>query len=149
MYVPHYDAVLHALGTSRKELNEKAQVQVPVSLLKYLLRAVVAQGEFNAAGYLAANRDVQDAANKGQVADPKAHYVNFGYFEGRRGATPPVDEAWYRKTYTDIATAIRKGEISSGQEHFLTIGAEEFRAPAATFVADVAEWKKVCTRGSE
>jgi hypothetical protein len=143
MYVPHYDAILHSIGTSRDKIGDKATLEIPVSMFKFLLKIALANGEFNLAGYLAANRDIQDAARKGQVPDPKVHYINFGFFEGRRGATPAVDEAWYRRTYTDIAAAVRQGAITSGSEHFDTIGAEEFRSPSAHFVADASEWKKV------
>lgn len=146
MYVPHYDAILHSIGTSREKLGHQTQIEIPVSLFKFLMKIALATGEFNSAGYLAANRDIQDAARKGQVPDPKLHYVNFGFFEGRRGATPAVDEAWYRRNYTDIANAVRKGDIASGSDHFETIGAEEFRAPAADYLADAGEWKKVATK---
>src|SRR5665213_393947 len=109
MYIPHYDAILHAVGTTREELASKVQINLPVSLFKFLLQIAVNQGEFNLAGYLAANRDIQDAVKAGRVPDPKKHYVNFGFFEGRRGATAAVDEPWYRRTYEDVATAVRKG----------------------------------------
>jgi len=142
MYVPHYDAILHAIGTSREKMADKTEVTIPVSLFKFLLKIALTNGEFNLAGYLAANRDIQDAAKKGQVPDPKVHYANFGFFEGRRGATPEVDENWYRRNYSDIANAVRKGDIASGGEHFNTIGAEEFRAPAAEYLADTTAWKK-------
>lgn len=147
MYIPHYDAILHAIGTSRQDLNGTAEITIPLSLFKHLLQIALVHGDFNLAGYLAENKDIQEAAKKGQVPDPKMHYVGFGFFEGRRGATPPVDEAWYRRTYTDIAAAIRKGEISSGGEHFNTIGAEEFRAPSSNYLADAMEWKKASGHG--
>jgi hypothetical protein len=114
MYVPHYDAILHAIGTSRAKLEGKTEIEIPVSLFKFLLQHALVNGEFNAAGYLAANKDIQEA----------------------------VDENWYRRTYSDIANAVRKGEISSGSEHFDTVGAEEFRAPATAYLADAVEWKK-------
>ncbi len=113
-------------------------------MFKYLLKIALTQAEFNLPGYLAANRDVQEAAKRGQVPDPHSHYVNFGFFEGRRGATPTVDESWYRRNYTDIAAAVRRGEIASGTQHFDTIGAEEFRAPAAEHLEDATEWERVC-----
>lgn len=147
MYVPHYDALLHSIGTSREKLGDDTEIEIPVSMFKFLLKIALNTGEFNLPGYLAANRDIQDAARKGQVPDPKVHYINFGFFEGRRGATPAVDEPWYRRNYTDIANAIRKGDIASGSEHFDTIGAEEFRAPAASYLADAVEWKRVAGKG--
>jgi hypothetical protein len=142
MYVPQYDAILHAIGTSREQLKGKTEITIPLSLFHFLLQNALNQSEFNAAGYLSANRDVQDAAKSGRVPDPKAHYVNYGFFEGRLGATPAVDESWYRRTYADIGAAVRKGEIASGAEHFKVIGAEEFRAPSAAHQADAIAWKK-------
>jgi hypothetical protein len=142
MYIPHYDALLHAIGTSREKLKNATEVTIPVSLLKLLLQLSLTNSEINVAGYLAANRDIQDAVKKNHVPDPKSHYLKFGFFEGRRGAAPPVDEAWYRRNYSDIAAAVRDGTIKSGAEHFDTIGAEEFRAPSASHLADALEWKK-------
>jgi hypothetical protein len=144
MYIPHYDAILHAIGTSRKDLNGQTEITIPVSLFKHLFQIALVHSDFNLAGYLAENRDIQEAAKKGQVPDPKMHYVGFGFFEGRRGATPAVDEPWYRRTYPDIAAAIRKGDINSGSEHFNMKGGEEFRAPTADHVDDAKKWKKAC-----
>jgi hypothetical protein len=148
MYVPHYDAILHGIGTSREALAAKTEMTIPVSLFKFLMKIAVSHAEINLPGYLGVNRDVQDAAKKGQVPDPAAHYVNFGFFEGRRGATPPVDESWYRRTYVDIAAAVRRGDISSGGEHFNVMGAEEFRAPSAGCLEDAMEWAKACGNGT-
>jgi hypothetical protein len=142
MFVPPYDAILHAIGTSRNDLADAAEVKIPVSLLKFLLKFVVSSGDFNEAGYLAANPDIAEAIRTGAMTDAAAHYANHGYFEGRRGATPQVDEAWYRKTYPDVAVAIRVGHLASGQEHFDVIGAEEFRTPSRTSEKEVYDWKK-------
>lgn len=142
MYVPHYDAILHAIGTSREKLGSTNEVTVPLSLFKFLLQIALVNSEFNVSGYLACNPDIQEAAKAGKVPDPKMHYLNFGYFEGRRGAAPPVDESWYCRTYPDVAAAVKKGLIASGADHFGTIGAEEFRAPSSACLRDSSEWKK-------
>jgi hypothetical protein len=142
MFVPPYDAILHAIGTSRKELANASDVRIPVSLLNFLLKFVVSSGGFNESGYLAANPDIAKAVSEGSMSDPAEHYINHGYFEGRRGATPQVDEAWYRKTYPDVAVAIRVGHLASGQEHFDVIGAEEFRTPNRECEKEVWDWKK-------
>ena len=144
MYVPHYDAILHAVGTHREDLRGANDITVPLSLFKFLLRIAVAHSEINLTGYLNANRDILDAAKLGRVPDPRSHYVDFGFFEGRRGATPAVDETWYRRNYSDISAAIRSGTITSGSDHFDQIGAEEFRAPSAGYVADTEEWRRSC-----
>jgi hypothetical protein len=144
MYVPYYDAILHAIGTSREELKGANEIRIPLSLFKFLLRSAVAHSEVNLTGYLNANRDIREAAKAGRVPDPKQHYVDFGFFEGRRGATPAVDETWYRRTYSDISSAIRTGAISSGTEHFDAIGAQEFRSPSAAYSSDTDEWRQAC-----
>ena len=146
MYVPHFDAILHALGTSRAQLEGKSEITIPTSLFRFLLKIAVSHGEFNESGYLAANIDVRSAVKRGQIADPREHYTTFGYFEGRRGATPAVDEVWYRSTNPDIAAAIARGELKSGSDHFATIGAEEFRAPSALHHPATQEWKKALKR---
>ena len=143
MYVPHYDAILHAIGTSRSEIEGRKEVTIPVPLLKLLLQIAVASGEFNEDEYLAANPDIRDAGRSGEVADPRLHYIGFGYFEGRRGATPKVDEAWYRRAYTDVGAAIRAGQLASAAEHFTVVGAEEFRAPSPAFESHASQWKAV------
>jgi hypothetical protein len=146
MYVPHYDAILHSIGTTREELKKQEAIEIPISLFEFLLKIALSHGQFNLPGYLATNRDVQDATKKGQLSDPNAHYVNFGFFEGRRGATPAVDEAWYRRNYSDIDAAVRRGDITSGAEHFDTIGAEEFRAPSLACAEHALAWKKACAK---
>jgi hypothetical protein len=146
MYVPYYDAILHAIGTSREELKGTTEIRIPLSLFKFLLRSAVAHSEINLTGYLNMNRDIRDAAKSGRVPDPKQHYVDFGFFEGRRGATPSVDEAWYRRTYSDISSAIRTGTIASAAEHFDAIGAGEFRSPSAAYVSQTDEWRQACGR---
>ncbi len=141
MIVPHYDAILHALGTSRKDIQGKTEIQIPVSFLKFLLTVAVQHGEFNEAGYLAENPDVANARRSNKVASGKEHYLSAGFFEGRRGALPTVDEAWYCKTNPDIAAAIRSGRLRSAKEHFDMIGAEEFRPPNPTVEKEYLEWK--------
>jgi hypothetical protein len=142
MYVPHFEAILKNLGLSREEFNESAMVQVPTPMLQFLLQLVVANGEFNKAGYLAANEDIAEAERSGSMPNPRLHYIKFGFFEGRRGATPPVNEVWYKKTYPDIDDAIRAGALASASEHFLVQGAAEGRAPSEKFYLDAAEWKQ-------
>lgn len=141
MIVPHYDAILHALGTSRKAMGEGAQVKIPVSLLNFLLIQALEHAEFNESGYLAANPDVASAVKAKKIASAKQHYVSTGFLEGRRGAMPAVDEAWYAKTNSDVAAAIRSGKLRSAAQHFEMIGAEEFRAPSEEYLESSYQWK--------
>ncbi len=141
MIGPHSDAILHALGTSRKDIQDKTEIKIPVAFLKFLLTVAVQHGDFNEADYLAENPDVANALRSKKIASGKEHYLSVGFLEGRRGALPAVDEAWYRKVNTDVAAAIRAGKLSSGGEHFKLIGAEEFRAPSKEYVSDCLTWK--------
>jgi hypothetical protein len=142
MYVPPFDSLLTAIGVSRDEFENASVVVVPTELLKLLLQVAVASGDFNEAGYLRENPDIAGAVKAGKVEDARLHYVGFGYFESRGGATPEVDEAWYLRTYPDVAEAVASRSVSSASEHFRVIGAAEGRSPNAFYVAAAEQWKK-------
>lgn len=142
MYVPPYDALLRSIGTSREAMEDAAEVAVPTALLKFLVQLAVANGDFNEAGYLRANPDVAEAVRKGEVESALMHYVGFGYFEGRQGATPEVDERWYLRSYPDVGAAVKAGKLASATEHFQVIGASEGRSPNVRYENDAAQWKK-------
>jgi hypothetical protein len=142
MYVPPYDALLSSIGTSRPALRGAAEVTIPAGLFRFLTQIAVASGEFNEAGYLAANPDVAEALRRGAIEDARLHYVGFGYFEGRLGATPAVDENWYLRTNPDVASAVRAGRVASAAEHFTQAGAREWRSPSGQHEPDAAQWKK-------
>jgi hypothetical protein len=142
MYVPPYDAVLNAIGTSRSELEDASKVTIPVELLRFLLQIAVAHSDFNEEGYLAANPDVAAALKSGEIDSARLHYVGFGFFEGRTGATPNVDERWYTKTYPDVGSAVKAGQIKSATEHFAVVGASEGRSPSVRYTQDAEQWKK-------
>jgi hypothetical protein len=141
MYVPPLDAVLKNLGIDRKEFDNITTVKVPVSLLKFLLQVTVAAGDFDEDGYLASNPDLELAAKRNELDDLRMHYVRFGYFEGRQGATQ-VDEEWYREKYPDVAKVIRSGGLRSAAEHFAVQGASEGRSPSSLYEPDAQQWKK-------
>ena len=92
--------------------------------------------------YVLDNPDVADAVKKGDVEDARLHYIGFGYFEGRLGGTPAVDERWYLNTYTDVAQGVRVGRIGSASEHYDVIGASEGRSPSADYLPIAEHWKK-------
>jgi hypothetical protein len=142
MYVPPYDAVLHSIGTSREALTDAEEVTIPLGLFRFLMQLAVANGDFNEAGYLAANPDVAGAVASGEVESARLHYIGFGYFEGRRGATPEVDERWYLRSYPDVGSAVKAGRLTSATEHFNAIGAAEWRSPSVRYERDAAQWKQ-------
>lgn len=142
MYVPPYDAVLESIGTSRAELADAKDVTVPLPLFRFLMQIAVAHSDFNEAGYLSANPDVAEALKSGEIESARLHYVGFGFFEGRLGATPEVDERWYLKTYADVGSAVKAGRIGSATEHFTVVGAAEGRSPSIRYAQDAEQWKK-------
>jgi hypothetical protein len=142
MYVPPFDSLLKAIGITRAEFENSSVVVVPTELLKLLLQVTVASGDFNEAGYVRDNPDISAAVRSGRVEDARLHYVGFGYFESRTGATPEVDEGWYLRTYPDVADAVATRAVASAAEHFRVIGASEGRSPNAFYVPAAEQWKK-------
>jgi len=142
MYIPRFDLVLHHLNLSQQKYEEASSVTIPAALLRFLLQLVLLETDFNEEGYLKENRDISDAVNSGHIESPRLHYIGTGYFEGRRGATPKVDEAWYLKNFPDVAVAVRAGVVASARDHFEAVGAAEFRAPSADYEMDAVEWAK-------
>ena len=111
MFVPPFDSLLRAIGITREEFENSAEVVIPTELFKLLLQVTVVNSDFNTKAYLKANPDVAEAIRNGSTEDARVHYVGFGFFEGRDGATPEVDEAWYLRTYSDVAGGVRSGQI--------------------------------------
>jgi hypothetical protein len=146
MYVPPFDSLLQAIGLTREEFQDSTEVVIPTELLRLLLQVTAATGDFNETGYLRENPDIAAAVKTGDVDDPRLHYVGFGYFEGRSGATPEVDEGWYLRTYKDVADAVAAKAIDSASEHFRVVGAAEGRSPSAAYVPAAEQWKKAFMR---
>ena len=80
--------------------------------------------------YLREYPDVGDAIKNGEFKSAKHHFVENGYFEGRRPHPFEVDEGWYLLTYPDVADGIEAGNITSAQEHFVSNGYAEGRLPS-------------------
>jgi hypothetical protein len=148
MYVPSLNAFLKNINISADELNSSENVTVPSGLFQFMLQLLIAGGSFNEEGYLRANPDVAEAVKNRQITSARLHYVGYGFFEGRQGAMPEVDEAWYRTTYADVDKAIRNGQIKSAAEHFAMIGAAEGRSPNSATEKDAQQWKKAFGRAA-
>ena len=95
------------------------------SLLKIVLRGVSVDEQW----YRTAYPDVDAAIRQGAYKSAKHHFVENGYFEGRRPGRVVVDQDWYKQAYPDIAEGIKFGEIASCQEHFDQHGEAEGRLP--------------------
>jgi hypothetical protein len=146
MYVPPLESLLRALGVDRATYERSASISLPKEMFKFLLLLALESSEFNESGYLKENPDIPPAIRKGEIKDAREHYLGFGYFEGRTGATPPVDEAWYLANYKDVAQAVRQGEIISARDHFNTVGSAEGRSPSASYSPVADKWKKALVK---
>ncbi len=142
MYVPPFTALLKNIGLTHQEFQNSYEVKVPTSLLRFLLQIALADGEFDEKGYLEANPDVAAAVQRGEIMDTRMHYIGDGYFEGRHGGHPQVNEQWYLTTYQDVAEGVRARKVASAAHHFAHSGASECRAPSEEYVPDAIQWAK-------
>ncbi len=139
-YVPHVDLLAQAMRVSRERLNSRLKIAIDAKLLRLILQNLIALMPFSEEFYRATYTDLDAAAASRQIPDLHRHYVETGYFEGRMGAPPVVDEVFYIATYPDVATAIQRGEVASATEHYIRSGAADGRIPSAALKPDVEAW---------
>jgi hypothetical protein len=126
-------AYLISYARLRELLGFAADDKQPVALsadrlqqaVRMLLRAVYVDEDWYERQY----PDVRDAIADGIFRSAKHHFIESGYFEGRRPARVVVDEKWYSQAYPDVSESVEFGEISSCQEHFDRYGEREGRLP--------------------
>ena len=143
MYLPPY----RQLFTENPETKSSGKETVTVSkaVFDLILKMALTTIEFDEKKYLAANPDVATGpVRKGELT-ARQHFCAYGYFEGRKGWLPVVEEVWYRKTYKDVDDAIEKGMINSAQDHFEGVGAYEGRSPSAKLINIASLIKKATT----
>src|SRR5665213_2683270 len=101
--IPNGRLLLETIGLSRERLNAgrklKVKVPVPAQLLKELLTIAASTLPFDLDFYLSTYPDIKHAYDTGRIADPRTHFVEEGYIEGRFGSKPSVDEQYYTTTY--------------------------------------------------
>ena len=97
-----------------------------LEVVKLLLRGA----EFDEKWYISRYPDVAEAVSAGLFRSGRQHFIEMGYFEGRRPCDFEVDEKWYLQTYPDVADGVGKGEIKSARQHFNEHGYDEGRLPA-------------------
>jgi hypothetical protein len=143
MYLPPYQHLLRATHNETDGKHPPDQVTISIGLFNFLLQVALATGDFDEERYLAANPEVREhIALTGKIT-PNQHFLGFGYFEGRKGILPEVDEQWYLETYPDVAAAIPNGELASATEHFEKAGAVEGRAPSPEYLDVAHQWKEL------
>jgi hypothetical protein len=143
MFVPSAEALMNALNASKDDINRDGAIEIPTRLLRFLLQIALSSTDFDENEYLRLNPDVAEAIRRGDVKNGKIHYIGFGYFEGRRGAGPVVDDSWYLQRYPDVDSAVRKRKVASANDHFHAVGGGEGRSPNADYEEDALQWKQV------
>jgi hypothetical protein len=96
-----------------------------LEIIKLFLRGAA----FDENWYVSRYTDVAEAITAGVLKSGRQHFIEIGYFEGRRPGDFEVDEKWYLRTYPDVAEGIGKGEIKSARQHFNEHGYDEGRLP--------------------
>ena len=121
-----------ALKSSIKLLSMKGQLKVDMNydefldLVKKFLQAVPIDEDW----YRTTYPDVAEAIKAGAYRSARQHFVDHGYFEGRRPFDLELDEAFYMKQYPDIAQAVSSGDLDSARDQFVRIGYDEGRLPS-------------------
>lgn len=120
------------LKDSIKLLSVKGQLKVDMTydellaLVKKFLHAVPIDENW----YRTTYPDVDEAIKAGAYRSARQHFVEHGYFEGRRPFELEIDEAYYMRRYPDIQDGVNQGLIASARDHFVQNGYEEGRVPA-------------------
>jgi hypothetical protein len=117
--------------TTIVKVNGKSKINISyedfTEIVKLLLRGAAIDEKW----YIQQYPDVAEAVAAGVYKSARHHFIEVGYFEGRRPGELEVDENWYLETYPDVAEGIGKGIIQSARQHFHEHGYEEGRLPAA------------------
>lgn len=126
-YVPPFEVLRREFGITAK--TPEQPVELSYAQFIGLIRQFLAAVPVNEAWYLTQYDDIGKAVRQKKIASGAAHFIQDGYFEGRRPFPIAVDEAWYLKRYPDVADGIRRGVIASAQTHFDQDGYNEGRLP--------------------
>jgi hypothetical protein len=148
MYVPSYAAVARAAGCPMDLPSQPpdAVVEIRASALRLLWQYVALAGDYDERVYLQHNPDVAEAYEQGKIADPRRHYIQAGYFEGRKASDAAPDEKWYLETYGDVADGVREGVVASAKAHFAQRGEAECRSPNPEALPWIREWAELLLR---
>lgn len=146
--IPNGRLLIESIGLSRERLTAgiNSKIAVPAQVLRELLTLVASTLPFDLAFYLATYPDVREAHAAGRIADPRTHFIEQGYTEGRFGSKPDVDEEFYKNTYPDVKSAIAAGIVASALDHYLRAGAFEARFANAESVESTKRWLAILGR---
>ena len=126
-YLPPFDLIRRSveISTVRGELRVSISYDDFVGVLRLMISGI----EVNEEWYLTEYPDIAQAIRDGKVESARQHFIDDGFFEGRRPFPMDVDERWYLEQYPDVAESVRTGVVGSGQQHFVEDGYREGRLP--------------------
>lgn len=126
-YLPPFSV----LKSSVRLMSVKGQLKVDMTYdeLLALVKLFLRSASFEEEWYRRAYPDVEEAIRAGAYGSGWEHFVEHGYFEGRRPFPMQVDEDWYLRAYPDVGESVRAGLVGSALEHFERHGYEEGRRP--------------------
>lgn len=129
-YLPPFDLIrrLVEISTVRGELRVSLSYDDFIKIIRLLISSIQVDEEW----YLQEYGDIAQAIQDGKLVSAKQHFIDDGYFEGRRPFGMPVDERWYLEQYPDVADSVRKGVVGSAEQHFVEDGYREGRLPYET-----------------
>jgi len=128
-YLPPFDLIRRSveISTVRGELRVSLSYDDFVQIVRLMISGITVAEEW----YLTEYPDIAQAIRDGKVESAKQHFIDDGFFEGRRPFPMDVDERWYLQQYPDVAESVRTGVVASGQQHFVEDGYREGRRPYA------------------
>jgi hypothetical protein len=126
-YLPPFDKIKTMLHAA----DDRGQSVVTGTYEEFLdlIRALLVCVPVDEAWYLNTYPDVAEAIAGGKVATARDHFMDDGYFEGRRPFPIAVNERWYLTQNPGVADYIRAGRLKSAQQHFDHDGYREGRLP--------------------
>ena len=126
-YLPPFDLIRRSveISTVRGELRVSLSYDDFVRVLRLMISGIQVKEEW----YLTEYPDIAQAIRDGKVESARQHFIDDGFFEGRRPFPMDVDERWYLQQYPDVAESVRTGVVGSGQQHFVEDGYREGRLP--------------------
>ena len=126
-YLPPFDLIRRSveISTVRGDLRVSLSYDDFVGVLRLMISGIQVNEEW----YLTEYPDIAQAIRDGKVESARQHFIDDGFFEGRRPFPMDVDERWYLEQYSDVAESVRTGVVGSGQQHFVEDGYREGRLP--------------------
>lgn len=124
---PHFDRLRSELSLRGWEENH-ATLTIDRRSLVALVRRLLEAVPFDEEWYCRTYPDVKAAIEKGDLPSGKAHYLHFGYFEGRLPGMSHFDPRTYCSLNPDIAAAFKGPDWEKQvQSHYMRHGYREGR----------------------